>query len=104
MSGRDAEGPAFAFGRVSEARPDVVLGQLREVAEYLVIGHAAGEVPQHVSHGNPRPAHTGLPKPDGRIDTDAVEDAHRASLGQFDASVIRRSAYSVASGRPWQAS
>ncbi len=85
---RDAECPSFALRRVGQAGPDVVLGQLRKVAEHLVLGHATSQVSQYVAHGDPRPADTRLPKQDGRINADAVEDAHGASLGQFKPSVI----------------
>lgn len=51
---------AFAFGSEGKTSEYVVLGQIGEVSENLVVGHAAGEIAENVVDGDAQPANAGL--------------------------------------------
>lgn len=68
--------PAFAFCGVGETGPNVFRLQLREFFEKLRLIFPSREVSEDIAHGNPSPANARLPKPDRRIDADAIEKAH----------------------------
>jgi hypothetical protein len=68
--------PAFAFCGVGETGPNVFRLQLREFFEKLSLIFPSREVSEDIAHGNPSPANARLPKPDRRIDADAIEKAH----------------------------
>jgi len=73
---RNTVRPAFAFRGVGETGPNVFRLQLWEFLEELSLIFPSGQVPEDVAHGNPSPANTRLPKPDRRIDADAIEKTH----------------------------
>jgi hypothetical protein len=81
--GWKADRPTLSFGRVREARANVVAGQLRKVAQNLILRHPRCEIPQHVAHGDARSPDARLAEPDVRVDRDAFECAHASSLRQI---------------------
>lgn len=82
-SGRgDSQRPPLALGRVRPTCPEVVTRQLRELREELILGSAAGQIPENVPDRDPRAANAGLPKSDGGVDADSIQQAHTASVRQ----------------------
>lgn len=80
---RSPHGPAFTLGRIRQARSDVIAGKLREFLEELLLGHAAGQVPEDVADRNPSSLNTRLPEPDARVDADALKQAHEREYIAF---------------------
>ena len=77
MSGRrDSQRPAFALGRIRQARSEVVARQLRELFEQLILRGATGQIPEDIPDRDASAPDAGLPEPDGGIDADALEEAH----------------------------
>ena len=50
--------------------------QLRELLKQLILGRAAGQIPEDIPDRDASPPDAGLPEPDGGIDADAIEQAH----------------------------
>jgi hypothetical protein len=76
----NAQRPSLAFGRVGQACPNVFATELWEIGQELLLRHSTRQVPENVAHGDAGPANTGLSEPDGRIDADAIQNAHGPSL------------------------
>lgn len=53
--GRGAQGTALTLSRVGETCADVVSGELREIRQNLVFGHAAGQVLQDIADRDAEP-------------------------------------------------
>src|SRR5687767_14397416 len=90
LRGRCAHGTAFAFGRVGEARSDVLARELWEIVQYLVLRHTAREVSQHVTDGDTSASDTRLSESDVGIHRDALEQVHCRSLRQSPAAAKHR--------------
>jgi hypothetical protein len=81
MSSRGrAQRAALALGRVGQAGPDVVKGELWKIGQNLFRGHAPGQVPQYIADGNTSAPYTRLAESDGRIRDDSLEPLHDRSL------------------------
>ena len=75
-----ADGTALALSGVGQTSPHVVAGQLREIGQKLRFRHAARQIAEDVANRNTGASHARLPKSDGRIRSDSVEEVHRGSL------------------------
>lgn len=53
-------GAAFAVGGKGKTSLNILTGQIGEIVEHLIDGHASREIRQHVVYGNPHSANTGL--------------------------------------------
>ena len=67
-------------GSKRKARLDVVGREVGEIIEHFGNGHAATEVVENVGDRDPRPANTGLPAANARINGDSFPVVHAASV------------------------
>jgi hypothetical protein len=82
VSGGQAHRTAFSFGRVGQTGADIFAGQLAELADDLFLGHAGGQVRQHVAHRDARSAHERLAKANTLVNRDAFEGRHGCRVRQ----------------------
>lgn len=67
---------ALAISGISEARTDIFLREIREFPQNIGVCHSAGQVFQHVIHGNAQPADARLAATFARLDRDDVGVRH----------------------------
>jgi hypothetical protein len=79
-----ADGSALALGRVREAGAGVVPHELGEVLQDLVLDYPAGKVAEHLAHADPGVAVARLSETHLRVEGEALEEAHRASVTRSD--------------------
>ena len=78
---------AFTVSGERQTRLDVLAGQLGEVGENLVLGHAGSQILQHVVNGNPHPADARLAAALARLNSDKVCVVHGGIVcGQIEFS------------------
>ena len=75
-SSRDRNCATLPLGRVGQARPNVILGQLREVSQQIALCHASGQVAENIPDRDPGPTHAGLTESNVGIDADPVQWTH----------------------------
>ena len=62
----------FPVSGVGKASADILSGEDREVDEKVLLAHASGEIPQHVTNRQARSAHHRLSEADFRVEDDAL--------------------------------
>jgi hypothetical protein len=80
---RDAHEPSFALGGKRKTRANVVAGELREIGEQFLLGHAGREVRQHVAHRYSHTANTRLPEPHLGVYDDPIPIIHAQVIGAW---------------------
>ncbi len=89
---------ALAISGISEARTDILLREIREFPQNISVRHSAGQVFQHVIHGDAQPADARLTATFAGLDHDDVGVRHtphfrgKASSGQLETLVTALSA------------
>jgi hypothetical protein len=79
--------PHRLFGGERQAGADVFGRQLGEVRQRVFHTHAAGQVIQHVAHGDAHAADARLPAPLARFDRDESGAVHAVTLNQTGVAV-----------------
>ena len=74
---------AFTVGREREAGKDVLLVQVGEVLQDFCMGHAGGQIFQHVGHGDAETADARLAAALSRFQRDDVRIPHVARVGKY---------------------
>jgi hypothetical protein len=80
LRSRCTQSAPLAFGRVGKTCPDVLARELREIPKNLVLRHASGKVPEDVADGDAGTTDARLSEPDGRVQSNALEQLHGCSL------------------------
>ena len=62
----------FPVSGVGKASADILSGEDREVDEKVLLAHASGEIPQHVTNRKARSAHHRLSEADFGVEDDAL--------------------------------
>jgi len=70
----------FTLGRKCEHRQNLNPLQLRKIGEELLLGHATGQVLEHVRHGDAGADDARLAAAHGGVDADLVLPGHGKSL------------------------
>jgi len=69
---RETDRTALSVGGIREARADIIARELRKVRQELFLGHADGQVPEHIADCDTSAANDGLAESDFGIEHDAL--------------------------------
>jgi len=79
-SDRNTDHSTFALGGKCQTGEYVLVRQLRKIGQKLLLAHTRGEVREHITHGDARPPHAGLPKTNFGVNNDSASIIHRLEI------------------------